>query len=760
MITQTNFFGIRPIYLVKLLLALILMFVAIISFANEEIIRPDSQISSDISALNLTSEELAWLKAKPSIRVAVKDGWMPIEFKSESSRHRGLSIDYLTELANLLNIEFHVIDYSDNITPDKADVISGVGNISLLKGTEYQALGQPFLSVPFAIYINEQISTNSTSSQLKDLRNLSVATFKNGKAGHYIRQKYPEINLVYVDIADEAFYLLKSGAVDAYVGNEMVVDYHISVHRLRFAKKAGVTELITDVTMAVRNDWPIFTSILSKSLVHIGSNNPKIIDKWRAVDSSLSKAFKLLLAVALIVLFVMVFRFYRLKQVLRKQSIESEQQIWQRANFDFLTQLPNRHLFQNRLDHALSRTSRSRLSVGLLFIDLDNFKHVNDQSGHAFGDKLLLQAANRINYCVRESDTAARFGGDEFVVLITDLKDTLYLEAICQKVLGELQRPFSIDGKDVLISASIGVAVFPDDTHYPEELLSFADKAMYQAKKLGRNQFHFFTEAIQAASASRLSTTNDLKIALKNQQFVLYYQPIIDLNDSTIKKAEVLVRWNHPLKGLTGPVEFIPITEETGLIKELGQWVFSQAVEELATIHKSINPDFQLSINVSPQQFQSPQDLLNWIDLLKAHGIAGHCISLEITEGLLLEANPQVKNTLSALREYGLQVSIDDFGTGYSALSYLKKFDIDYVKIDQSFVQSLESNNYDAVLCEAIIEMAHKLGIRVIAEGIETDMQRTMLKEFTCDFGQGFLFAKPADLEDLIAVLESNRVKN
>lgn len=747
-----------PTYLVRLLFVLIMMFWAIVSIAKEEVIKPDAPISSDISGLKLTADEQAWLKANPYIRVAVKDGWMPIEFRSESDRHQGLSIDYLAELANLLNVEFQVIDYIDNITPDKADVISGVGNPSLLKGTDYQALDQPFLSFPFAIYINERIRTTSAISELKDLRHLSVATFKSGKAGHYIRQNYPEINLVYVDIADEAFDQLKSGGVDAYVGNEMVVDYHINVHRLRYAKKAGATEFSTSVSMAVRKDWPIFASILSKSLDHLGSNNPNIVDKWRTVDSPFNKTFKIFLSAALIVFLVMMLRFHRLKQVLKKQSVESEKKIWKRANFDFLTKLPNRHLFQNRLERALSRTNRSRLSVGLLFIDLDDFKHVNDQSGHAFGDKLLLHAAKRITRCVREADTAARFGGDEFVVLISDLKDKFYLEAICQKILNELQRPFSIDGKDVLISASIGVSVFPEDTHYPDELLSFADKAMYQAKKLGRNQFHFFTEAIQAASISRLSTTNDLRIALRKQQFVLHYQPIIDLNDSSIKKAEVLVRWNHPLKGLTGPVEFIPITEETGLIKGLGQWVFKQAVEELSMIHQSIDPDFQLSINVSPQQFQSPHDLIRWIDLLKAHGIAGHCICLEITEGLLLDANSLVKSTLSALREYGVQVSIDDFGTGYSALSYLKKFDIDYVKIDKSFVQSLESNNYDAVLCEAIIEMAHKLGIRVIAEGIETKVQKTMLKEYTCDFGQGFLFAKPAGLQDLIAALESSRV--
>jgi diguanylate cyclase (GGDEF)-like protein len=748
-------------YLVSpgILLLLCLLVWAPLAYAIDELIKPDRQLPANIIPIVLTDAEQAWLKQNPRIRVAVKDGWMPIEFKLESGKHQGLSVDYLRHLSNLLGIEFEVINYIENIGVDKADVISGIGNVRSLHGTDYQAITQPFLSLPFAIYTNRHEPSTYAVSHLNDLRYLNVAVFRSGMLGRSLRKNYPDINLVYVDIADEAFDLLKSGDVDAYVGNEMVLDYHISIHRLRYVEKRGITEFNTTVSMAVRKDWPMFNSILTKGIAHIGTNNQAIVTKWHMVDASLDTISKLFLGILFAILMILLFSSYRLKQRLRKQSLESEHQIWKRANFDFLTQLPNRHLFQNRLDQALSRTNRSRLSVGLLFIDLDNFKHVNDQSGHAFGDKLLIQVANRIGQCVRAEDTAARFGGDEFVVLITDLKDTLYLETICQKILDELQRPFSIDGKDILISASIGVAIYPDDTHYPDELLSFADKAMYQAKKLGRNQFHFFTEAIQAASISRLSTTNDLRIALKKQQFVLYYQPIINMQDFNTQKAEVLVRWNHPLKGLTGPVEFIPITEETGLIKQLGQWVFTQAVEELKTIHQSIGTDFQLSINVSPQQFQAPQDLLYWIDLLKAHGIPGRCISLEITEGLLLDANPQVKSTLSAFRDYGIEVSIDDFGTGYSALSYLKKFDIDYVKIDQSFVQSLESNNYDAVLCEAIIEMAHKLGIQVIAEGIETDAQRTTLAGFSCDFGQGYLFARPAGLEDLIAALKSYPIR-
>jgi len=449
-----------------------------------------------------------------------------------------------------------------------------------------------------------------------------------------------------------------------------------------------------------------------------------------------------------------VFRVYRLKQTIKRQSAESHQQIWHQANFDYLTKLPNRHLLQNRLEQALERADRSNLPIGLLFIDLDNFKKVNDQSGHSIGDKLLMEAAGRISRCVRSDDTTARFGGDEFIVVMSDLKDIFSLENTCQKILYELEKPFSIDGDVYYISASIGVTLYPDDSRNPEELLSYADQAMYEAKKLGRNRFQFFKASIQTASLNRVSITNDLREALIEKQFVLYYQPIVCLKKSGVLKAEALIRWNHPTKGIISPIDFIPLAEESGLINELGKWVFHQAINDLLIIRENSGSDFQLSLNVSPYQFNNPADLLIWVDTIKALDIPGRCISLEITEGLLLDPSNDVISTISALRDVGIEFSIDDFGTGYSALAYLKKFDIDYVKIDKSFIQNLETDNYDSVLCEAIIHMARKLGIKVVAEGIETIIQKDLLKKFECDYGQGYLFARPQPLNQLLEFLD------
>jgi diguanylate cyclase (GGDEF)-like protein len=726
------------------------------SLGADETIIAEKNNNAQLSNITLTPTEKAWLEKNHSVKVAVKSGWMPIEFKLESDKHRGLSIDYLSKIGSLFNIKFIVVNYTGNIDSEQADIISGVSN-SNLKETQFQLLNQPFLTFPFAIYINKNLQRNSKISSLEDLNDLTVAVFKSGTIGQKLREHYPKIKLVYVDIADEAFDDLRSGNVDAYVGNEMIVDYHITVHRINYVDKAGVTPFTSTVTMAVRKDLPILASILSKGLVAIGPNNKEILNRWKINDDKYYEILIAAFAIIFIIFLLVLFRVYRLKQANKKLNTESQQQIWYQANFDHLTNLPNRHLLQNRLEQAKERADRSKLPIGILFIDLDDFKKVNDQSGHSGGDKLLIEAANRISACIRSEDTAARVGGDEFVVVLSDIKAMSGLEKTCQRILNALKKPFTLDSDVFYISASIGITVYPADSNNPEELLNYADQAMFEAKKLGRNRFQFFTESIQTASLKRLSLNNDIRVALIEQQFVLYYQPIINLKNSKIIKAEALIRWIHPIKGIISPMDFIPLAEESGSINELGSWVFNQAIKDLLIIRGISGHEFQLSINVSPYQFNNPDKLLMWVETIKEQGIPGSSICIEITEGLLLEASDTVISTISALRDAGIEFSIDDFGTGYSALAYLKKFHIEFIKIDKSFTQNLEADNYDAILCEAIIDMAHKLDIKVVAEGIETVPQKNLLSQFECDYGQGYLFAKPQPLSQLLEFLDSNK---
>ena len=435
---------------------------------------------------------------------------------------------------------------------------------------------------------------------------------------------------------------------------------------------------------------------------------------------------------------------------------KSEALIWQQAHFDALTGLPNRSLLRDRLKQEIKKCKRDGLQLAILFIDLDQFKDVNDTFGHDSGDLLLIEAARRLRECVRESDTVARMGGDEFTIILTELLDAGSTERILQKLLQALQGMFQLGDEQVFISASIGVSIYPLDATRIEDLLKNADQALYVAKGAGRNRFSFFTPALQEAAQTRVRLTNDLRAGLIHQQFRMVYQPIVEMSSGDIHKAEALIRWQHPTRGLIRPADFIPIAEASGLIVEIGEWVFRQAAQQVRQWRTTLNPGFQISVNKSPVQFhQSGKTSEPWVRQLQAMGLPGESILVEITEGLLLDSSASVAGQLQEMHDAGIQVALDDFGTGYSSLSYLRKFDIDYIKIDQSFVRHLIPGCTDLALCKAIIVMAHELGIKVIAEGVETTQQRDLLAAAGCDYAQGYLFAQSMsapDFENFMAI--------
>ncbi|MBD9354975.1 EAL domain-containing protein [Methylomonas albis] len=421
-----------------------------------------------------------------------------------------------------------------------------------------------------------------------------------------------------------------------------------------------------------------------------------------------------------------------------------EQTIWRQANFDPLTNLANRRMFQDRLNQEIKKAHRDKNSLAVMLLDLDRFKEINDTLGHGMGDILLQETAQRILACVRNVDTVARLGGDEFTIILGELDSETNIDRVAQGILHQLTEPFSLGEELAYISVSIGITFYPQDALEAEQLIKNADQAMYSAKQQGRNRYNFFTSEMEQTAQNRMRLTSDLRQALTNQEFCLFYQPIVELNSGKMHKCEALIRWQHPTRGMISPAEFIPLAEETGLIVDIGDWVFREAVKQVAEWRAQYRPNFQIGINKSPVQFtRSNLGDNKWIDYLQALGLSGQCVVIEITESLLLDADNIVRDHLYAYRDAGIQVAIDDFGTGYSSLSYLKKFDIDYLKIDQSFVCNLEADSSDLALCEAIIVMAHKLGLKVIAEGIETQQQRELLSAAGCDSGQGYLFSKP-----------------
>jgi diguanylate cyclase (GGDEF)-like protein len=417
-------------------------------------------------------------------------------------------------------------------------------------------------------------------------------------------------------------------------------------------------------------------------------------------------------------------------------------ELWKQANFDALTQLPNRQMFYDRLNEEALLSQISGHPVTVMLIDLDRFKEVNDSLGHDTGDILLIEAAKRIMSCVNETDTVARLGGDEFTVILPGRRDTESIDACAKAIIQMLAEPFKLGTNEAFISASVGITLYPNDATELEVLFKNVDQAMYAAKNAGRNRFSYFTPDLHAAAAKRLRLTSDLRTALQTGQFRVYYQPIVNLATGETHKAEALIRWQHPEHGMISPLDFIPLAEDTGLIVPIGDWIFKQAVNQARQWREQYHPSFQISVNMSPVQIrQDSMICAQWSDYLRQEGMPGESVSVEITEGLLLDAESHAH--LLSFRDAGIQISIDDFGTGYSSLAYLKRFDIDYLKIDRSFVQNLGFDADNQALCEAMVMLAHKLGLQVIAEGVETAEQRDFLIAVGCDYAQGYLYSAP-----------------
>jgi diguanylate cyclase (GGDEF)-like protein len=414
------------------------------------------------------------------------------------------------------------------------------------------------------------------------------------------------------------------------------------------------------------------------------------------------------------------------------------------AQFDALTGLPNRVLFRDRLDQAIKRARRAGGWASVLFVNLDNFSVVNDQLGHEVGDELLQRAAARIGETIRAADTVAHLGGDEFAIVVEGSDDTSASESVAQKAVTSLAEPYRLGGRDLYVSASIGVAVFPVDGNDADELLRDAALAMYAAKDTGRNTFAFYTPELRERTSDRLALISNLRSAIDTPgQLALWYQPKLELATGRLTGVEALVRWHHPEQGLIMPDHFIPVAEETGLIIPLDRWVLTEATRQMREWMDDGFDDFVMSVNVSSRQFHNG-DLAGWVSrALDGSNIDPQQFEVEVTEGTLIENIDVARVTLDSLRDLGVRISIDDFGTGYSSLSYLKRLPIDVLKIDRSFIAALPDDPDDAAISEAIVRLGHTLKMEIVAEGIETQAQYDFLKTLGCDAGQGYHIAAP-----------------
>ncbi len=425
--------------------------------------------------------------------------------------------------------------------------------------------------------------------------------------------------------------------------------------------------------------------------------------------------------------------------------------IEQQAKYDTLTGLANRSLLNERLHQAITAASSNGTRLAVVFVDLDRFKFINDSLGHHVGDELLRAIASRLKANMHEGDTVARLGGDEFVLLINRQRDPNEVALILERMLADISQPWSIPQGDFAFTCSMGVALFPDDGDSAETLLKHADSAMYRAKETGRNNFQFFTAELNAAITERLDLENKLRRALERQQFELNYQPRIDMRTGEIVGAEALIRWHVSEEETIAPSRFIPIAEETGLISPIGKWVLKTACMQNKTWQRSGLPAFVVSVNVSARQVHQ-DDLVQTIsEVLRETGLDAKYLEIELTESAVMHDAEQFVATLNELNDLGVQIAIDDFGTGYSSLSYLKRFPVDRLKVDRSFVQDIATDADDATIVRAIIALGHNLGLKVVAEGVETEQQLQFLRDNNCDELQGYLYGHPLAAEEFAA---------
>ncbi len=426
------------------------------------------------------------------------------------------------------------------------------------------------------------------------------------------------------------------------------------------------------------------------------------------------------------------------------------------AHFDPVTLLHNRHYFNDRLEAAVLRSRQTNQRAVLMFIDLDNFKTVNDTLGHVIGDELLRLVARQLSAELRQDDVIARIGGDEFAILLENVHDPATAPAVAARCLATLGKPMLVHGHDIRIGASIGISSCPNDAQDMHTMLKYADTAMYYAKNNGKNAYRLFTPDMQDNAQKRFTLDNNLRRALERNEFLLHYQPQVDLHSGAIIGAEALVRWCHPELGLVSPADFIPLAEESGLIVPIGAWVIRQACHELKQWHDA-GHRVRMSINLSGRQLKEPGMVASILATLDDTGIDAHAIVLELTESMLMDASPAVVERLHLLKRAGIELALDDFGTGYSSMSYLKTLPIGSLKIDQTFVRDLPDDAEDAAITKAIIAMARSLRMNVVAEGIETEEQSQFLRENGCDKAQGYLYSRPVPATQMRQMLDEAR---
>lgn len=706
----------------------------------------------------LSPDEVRYLNTLGRITLCVGPDTMPLE-TIEGGQHVGMNAEYMRFFQQQLPIPIELIETSswdqsmEYVKSGKCQIISLASNTP--ERREFLDFTQPYVEIPFVVVTTQEKFFISRLATLVD-PDIKLGVIKGYAYSELLKTRYPEMNIVDVESRLEGLQRVNSGELFGFFSGLHLAGFAIQEHGFTSLKINGQFDELARIELGigVRKEYAPLVTIFDKLIAQLTPEQKnQINNSWRRVKFDIAESYTRTMTVTIGASIVLTLVLLWLWQIRKhsQQLKENERIIWQQAHYDYLTQLPNRRMFQDRLNQLLINHDRKSTRFALLLIDLDGFKEVNDTMGHDQGDALLKMVTERLSGVLRKSDSLSRLGGDEFTVIVKNLSKRQTAESVAQKMLEVMAQPFNIQGSPVYISASIGITLFPDD--YSDQydaatLMKNADQAMYEAKKLGKNQFHYYTDRMHHEALYRMEMLADLRSAIENEEFQLYYQPIVNLKSNRIEKLEALVRWHSDKRGVVPPNEFIPLLEETRLINTLGDYLFDQALIFSKLINADNEHPIEISLNVSPLQLKF-KAVESWPERLQKDQ---SLVTLEVTESMLMEYN--ISDTLASLRNFGFKVSLDDFGVGYSSLAYLRQFPFDYLKIDRSFVNHMTDTSDELHMCKAIIEMAHQLKLSVIAEGVETEEQMNLLKNLNCDYAQGYLISRPLPTSEITALIK------
>lgn len=709
--------------------------------------------------INFTEQEKQWLNDHSSVRLGVDPEFAPFEFIS-NNQYQGIASDYISILSKRLGIEMNVVpelDWSEVIAAARAKEVDILPAVGYSEGrAEFLNFSEPYLTFHRVIVMQDDASF---VSGLNDLASAKVAVQENTSHHEYIREN-TNITPVLYESLYEALLAVSGGEVDAFVGNVASSTYWIRQHNLLNLKIAApVSNEVQTLHFAVRNDWPHLASAIQKGLDSIEEEREtEILNRWLSVpyepvvDLTLIYRFAMILLILGLAVALWV---YSLRREIKRRTKEH----YQTANYDRTTGLPNRFLMNDRLMMLIDEQARSQAQLAIISFDIDEFKKFSDRLGLKVTDVLLKQFAERIREAVPAQYSFGSISRDHFAVIrnnVTDIADVAVLAETLQRSLNE---PFFVRGHEILLSLNIGIAMFPGDGGNCEELLRHADTAKNAYRRETDEHYLFYDKNQEEGVARRLTLDHHMRTAVKDNEFFVFFQPKVDAVSEMVVGFEALLRWNNPELGYVSPTEFIPVAEKNSSIEPLGFFVLEQSLIVLGKLQARYQRNFSMAVNLSPVQFKSPKFLSRVSELRRRYGMVFNSVQFEVTEGVLLSGYLGIEEKLQELRALGATLAMDDFGTGYSSMNYLRMYDFDTLKIDREFVSDLETKPSSQKLVEAIVAMANSLGLQVVAEGVETERQKHILKHTGCDLLQGWYFCKALPYEQLLTHLDDHFIQ-